>query len=195
MDEAQKSINQFQTLQQETFALRKEREALMKANKFMEQKLTDLSSKYGTLEQQKKKESADLKDTRDQLNVIQGEYEFYKGLADKLEFRQTDELGALSKQLRIMSEREKDYKMNLELMEKEKEECEHRNLQLITDIQRMQRDLKSILAVNEEYQQQAQNFKERENQLSDLAREYREKVEAVKFEREKIAFKEEQFLR
>ena len=59
----------------------------------------------------------------------------------------------------------------------------------------MQRDLKSIMAVNEEYQMQTQQFKEREAQYSDLGREYREKLEAVKFERERIALKEEQFLR
>ena len=42
---------------------------------------------------------------------------------------------------------------------------------------------------------QTQQFKEREAQYSDLGREYREKLEAVKFERERIALKEEQFLR
>lgn len=62
-------------------------------------------------------------------------------------------------------------------------------------MQRMQRDLKSIMAVNEEYQVQANHFKEREQQYNDLSREYREKLEAVKFDRERIALKEEQFLR
>lgn len=51
------------------------------------------------------------------------------------------------------------------------------------------------MAVNEEYQMQTQQFKEREGQYSELGREYREKLEAVKFERERIALKEEQFLR
>lgn len=62
-------------------------------------------------------------------------------------------------------------------------------------MQRMQRDLKSIMAVNEEYQIQANQFQEREKQYSELSREYREKLEAVKFDRERIALKEEQFLR
>lgn len=42
---------------------------------------------------------------------------------------------------------------------------------------------------------QAQQFKDRESQYNHLAREYREKLESVKFERERIALKEEQFLR
>ena len=51
------------------------------------------------------------------------------------------------------------------------------------------------MAVNEEYQMQAAQFKDREVQYNELAREYRDKLESVKFERERIALKEEQFLR
>lgn len=42
---------------------------------------------------------------------------------------------------------------------------------------------------------QAAQFKDREIQYNELAREYRDKLESVKFERERIALKEEQFLR
>jgi hypothetical protein len=47
------------------------------------------------------------------------------------------------------------------------------------------------MAVNEEYQIQSMQYKERESQYNELAREYRDKLEAVKFEREKIGLKEE----
>ncbi len=42
---------------------------------------------------------------------------------------------------------------------------------------------------------QAMSFREREIQFTDLAREYKEKLELLKFEREKLALKEEQFIR
>lgn len=51
------------------------------------------------------------------------------------------------------------------------------------------------MAVNEEYQIQTQQLKDREAQYQELGREYRERLEQVKFERERIALKEEQFLR
>ena len=51
------------------------------------------------------------------------------------------------------------------------------------------------MAVNDEYQIQASQLKDREQQYAELGREYREKLENVKFERERIALKEEQFLR
>jgi len=38
-------------------------------------------------------------------------------------------------------------------------------------------------------------FREREIQFTDLTREYKEKLELLKFEREKLALKEEQFIR
>ena len=51
------------------------------------------------------------------------------------------------------------------------------------------------MAINEEFQNQANSFRERENQFQELSREYRDKLEIVKFEREKLALKEEQFVR
>ena len=51
------------------------------------------------------------------------------------------------------------------------------------------------MAINEEYQIQSNAFREREVQFGELSREYKEKLELVKFEREKLALKEEQFVR
>lgn len=51
------------------------------------------------------------------------------------------------------------------------------------------------MQINEEYQLQAQAFRERETQFQELSKEYKDKLEMVKFEREKLALKEEQFVR
>ena len=99
---------------------------------------------------------------KESYNLIRREYEFYKELSEKLEFRQTDEITVLNNSVRRMVENEKDYKQKVEGLEQEGQECQQQNRQLITDLQRMQRDLKSIMAVNEEYQLQAQLFKDRE---------------------------------
>ena len=58
----------------------------------------------------------------------------------------------------------------------------------------MQRDLKQIMQINDEFQNQSAAFRDKENQFVELGREYREKLEILKFERERIALKEEQFL-
>lgn len=47
------------------------------------------------------------------------------------------------------------------------------------------------MSINEEYQLQANAFREREIQFTELSSEYKEKLEVIKFEREKLALKEE----
>jgi len=59
----------------------------------------------------------------------------------------------------------------------------------------MQRDMKQIMGINEEYESQADKFREREMHFAQLTKEYREKLEQVKFERERLALKEEQFVK
>lgn len=69
------------------------------------------------------------------------------------------------------------------------------NRSLLADMTRQQRELKQIMSINEEYQLQANAFRERELQFTELSSEYKEKLEVIKFEREKLALKEEQFVR
>lgn len=59
------------------------------------------------------------------MNLIKQEYQFYKELSEKLEFRQTDELQSLNTSVRKMVENEKDYKMKIEILEQENKECQH----------------------------------------------------------------------
>lgn len=60
-----------------------------------------------------------MKKARDQLILITREYDFYKSLSEKLEFRQTDELAEMGGELRQMNENEKDYKIQVELLQRE----------------------------------------------------------------------------
>ena len=129
------------------------------------------------------------------MNILQREYEFYKGLSEKLEFRQNDELATLERQVRFLVESEKDNKLKLQMAESDCEESKSRERKISSELGRAQRDLKSLVAVNEEYQEQALQFKDREEQYASLSKEYREKLETIKFERERIALKEEQFFR
>ena len=55
--------------------------------------------------------------------------------------------------------------------------------------------MKQIMGINEEYEAQADKFRERELHFGQLTKEYREKLEQVKFERERLALKEEQFVK
>ena len=93
---------------------------------------------------------------------MQREYEFYKGLSEKLEFRQNDELATLERQVRQLVESEKDNKLKLHMSESDCEDAKARERKMASELGRAQRDLKSLVAVNEEYQEQALQFKDRE---------------------------------
>ena len=104
-------------------------------------------------------------------------------------------MATLERQVRLLVESEKDNKLKLQMAESECEDAKARERKIAAELGRTQRDLKSLVAVNEEYQEQALQFKDREEQYAALSKEYREKLETIKFERERIALKEEQFFR
>lgn len=56
---------------------------------------------------------------REQLQTFQKEYMFYKQLSERVEFKQHDEMEVLLTQIKLMSEREKDYKIRVDDLERE----------------------------------------------------------------------------
>ena len=132
---------------------------------------------------------------RQQLTLFQSEYCFYKEIAQRLESKQGNSLEQIDSNLRSVLEREQDLHVKYNSLQQENLDLATANRRLMTDAQRTQRDLKQILRINEEFQQQAGVLKDREQQYFELGRDYREKLEIVKFERERIALKEEQFIR
>ena len=132
---------------------------------------------------------------REQLSLFQNEYAFYKDIAERLELKQGSSLEQLHASLRETQEREKDLRAQNTALIEENMNLGATNRQLQIDAQRTQKDLKQIIAINDDFQAQAAQFKDREAQYIELGREYREKLEIVKFERERMALKEEQFLK
>ena len=65
----------------------------------------------------------------------------------------------------------------------------------ILEIQRLDRDLKQVFQVNEAFTLQASDFQKREYQYQELTKDYRERMESLKLDQERIALKEQQFLR
>ena len=88
---------------------------------------------------------------REQLQTFQKEYIFYKNLSERIEFKQHDEVEHLHAQIRLMNEREKDYKMKVEDLEHENGDLSMQVRQAIADIQRLQRDMKQLMSVNDEF--------------------------------------------
>lgn len=70
------------------------------------------------------------------MSILQREYEFYKGLSEKLEFRQNDELATLERQVRQLVESEKDNKLKLQMAESDGEDAKARERKIAAELGR-----------------------------------------------------------
>lgn len=89
---------------------------------------------------------------REQVNVFQKEYTFYKDLSERLESRGTQDMQQLVAQLRGAQELEKDLKQHIAELEGESSELGNQNRLQIVEMQAMKRDLKQIMSINEQFQ-------------------------------------------
>ncbi len=132
---------------------------------------------------------------REQLAVFKREYGFYKQESEMLAVRLREETEDMSIRIRSQNDTQNDLKIKLSEAERENHEINEYNRRLQVELNSINRNMKQLIATNDQYQLQAQQFRDRELQYNELSREYRDKLEQLKVEREKLATKEEQFLK
>ena len=123
MEEANKKISMVASLQNDLQQVILQRDNFSKTNAFLDKKLSITSQKLGALEEGRRHDQSEMKKMNEKFNLINREYEFYKSHSEKLEYRQTDELANLNKDVRQMTESEKDLKQQVEILERENQEC------------------------------------------------------------------------
>ena len=114
MSEAQAKIASFDLVNGNLDLTTRERDELLKANAFLETKLTQTTQMLSQVEESRRTDHLENKKMREQLGLFQKEYSFYKNLAEKLETKQGDNLESLSVHLREITEREKDQRIRLD---------------------------------------------------------------------------------
>lgn len=87
MTEAQGKITSFDKLKLDYDLTVRERDELIKANTFIEAKLTQNTQLLGSIEEGRRNDHIELKKMREQLALFHKEYSFYKNLAEKLELK------------------------------------------------------------------------------------------------------------
>ena len=192
-EEAASKISKFDRLQASYEQCSSERDAQLGLIQMLEAKLQNNAFQLDSIEEARKGDQYELVKMREQLSIFQKEYSFYKDLADRQQNNSAQD--QMAKRLVEVQEAEKDLVARLASLQEENMQLGTMNRQYQIEQQRMQKDLKQIMAINSEFQQQAMAFRDKENQFVELGREYKEKLELLKFERERIALKEEQFMR
>jgi len=92
----------------------RERDELLRANIFLETKLTQTTQMLAEVEENHRTDHLESKKMREQVALFQKEYSFYKNLAEKLETKQGDNLESLNANFREIVEREKDQRITLD---------------------------------------------------------------------------------
>jgi hypothetical protein len=103
----------------------RERDELIRANSFLETKLTEVTQMLSSMEEGRRTDSVEVKKMREQVLLFHKEYNFYKDMAQKLDLRQSEDLDALNFALREADEKLKDQGARIADLERE-------NLQLAT---------------------------------------------------------------
>ena len=125
LHEASTKISQFDNVMADLTQTSRERDELIRANSFLETKLTEVTQMLSSMEEGRRTDSVEVKKMREQVLLFHKEYNFYKDMAQKLDLRQSEDLDALNFALREADEKLKDQGARIADLERE-------NLQLVT---------------------------------------------------------------
>lgn len=114
----------------------RERDELIRANNFLESKLTELTQMLSSMEEGRRSDSVEVKKMREQLLLFHKEYNFYKDMAQKLDLKQSEDLDTISFALREAEEKVKDHAVRMADLERENVQLVTQNRHLMTDLSR-----------------------------------------------------------
>ena len=114
----------------------RERDELIRANNFLESKLTELTQMLSSMEEGRRSDSVEVKKMREQLLLFHKEYNFYKDMAQKLDLKQSEDLDTISFALREAEEKVKDHAARMTDLERENVQLVTQNRHLMTDLSR-----------------------------------------------------------
>lgn len=134
MDQANRKLAAVDKLNHDLQSLLLQRDNLARTSQALDHKLQEASLKLAATEEGRKKDQTQLMKTQEQLSIISKQYHFYKDICDDLQHRQSDELETLNKDVRQMTESEKDLKFKNGQLDSENKELSQQNRVLVCDL-------------------------------------------------------------
>jgi len=195
VDDAEMKISSYDSLSLKFQKTYKDLVDYQKNNQFIENKLREKERTLGMIEEKRKSEVKELNKLRTEHSLMQQEVNYFKDQVDKLNYRISQDRDVIDKQVRLTKDKEsncQDMVMRLESdLERAKNECRKINKHL----KERQVELNDVIRLNDEYQIQIQDLKDKQFEAGDLGRSYKEKLEKLKFEKEKMKLQEENYLK
>ena len=195
VDDAERKISSYDTLNIKFERVCKDLSDYQKNNKFLESKIREKERTLGMIEEKRKSEVKELNKLRTEHSLMQQEVNYYKDQVDKLNYRIAQDKETIDKQVRMNKDKEshcQDTVMRLESdLDQAKTECRRLN----KAIKDRNSEFNDIIKINNELQTQIQELREKEGNVNDESRAYKEKFEKLKFEKEKMKMQEDNYIR
>lgn len=195
VDDAERKISSYDSLSNQHQKVCRDLADFQKNNQFLESKLKEKERTLGMIEEKRKSEVKELNKLRTEHALMQQEVAYYKDQVDTLNYRISQDKETIDKQVRLGKDKEsncQDMVMRLESeLERAKTECRRINKHL----KEKSAELNEIIKLNNDYQTQIQELRDKEYNAGDIGRDYKEKLEKLKFEQEKMKMKEENYIR
>jgi chromosome segregation ATPase len=195
VEDAEKKISSYDSLNEQFHSVYKDLVEHQKNNQFLETKVREKERTLGMIEEKRKNEVKELNRLRTEHGLMQQEVSYYKDQVDKLNYRIGQDRETIDKQVRLGKDKEmssQDIVMRIEQdLERAKNECRKLNKHL----KEKQTELNEVVKLNNDYQSQIQELRDKEFEASGLGRDYKERIEKLKLEQEKFKLKEDNYIK
>lgn len=152
LEEANAKSAAFDLLHSQVSQLLTERDRLLAQKLETERRLDETLRVAASVEEERRGEQLELNTLRSQLVQFRNEYVQYKAEAERLQGSLQGCEEHLAAQVRALQERDRDQGMRIQELEQVNSDLTQHHREAILEIQRLDRDLRTLLSVNEQFQ-------------------------------------------
>ncbi|CAI2363006.1 unnamed protein product [Moneuplotes crassus] len=195
VEDAERKIASYDQLNSQYKKAYTELVEVQKSNQFLDNKIRERERTLGMIEEKRKAEVKELNKLRTEHTLMQQEVAYYKDQVDKQSYKISQDQTSIDKEIRLRKDRESNAQDLVNRLEDELERAKTECKRLHRQVKDKNSELNELVKLNDDYQSQLQEFRNKDFDSSELSREYKEKLEKLKFEQEKMKIKEDNYIR
>lgn len=160
-----------------------------------EDKLKKTSERLAVLEREREQQITEITKQQNEIKILQQQSQFFKKAYEEMESKKTEEIEILVQDAHNISVREKEIVNKSMIQERELEEAKEQAFHYKREFESIRTECDTMLKIMEDYEQKIANYQQKEESVSNLVRESKQKVEEAMLERDRISLKEQQYLK
>ena len=190
-----KSVYEVKQLRNDFRNLQIQEEDSRTSKEIAEEKLKRTTERLGYLEREREQQITVLMKLQNDFRITQQQAQYYRKAYEEMEAKKTEEIEILVQDAHNLSVREKEAANKTLMQERELEEAKEQAFHYKREFESLRTECDNILKVMEDYEQKIVNYQQKEESVSAFVRENKQKVEEAVLERDRVAVKEQQYLK